>query len=121
MLTVNKGKFLPWVQTVEAEAGAGVPWIVRSVLIAFPIEMHLTEESHVGVSGFLTFGHLFSLFVILLWVINEEIYSFTLTVIKPDLFIIVSMDYLNLLTSNIFFLLQPRQSLQELQTARPLC
>lgn len=93
MLTVNKGKFLPWVRTVEAEAGAGAPWIVRSVLIAFPIVMHLTEESHVGVSGFLTFGHLFLLlFVFLLRVINEEIYSFTLTVIKSDLFIIVSKE-----------------------------
>lgn len=65
--------FLPWVQTVEAEAGAGALWIVRCVLIAFPIVMHLTEESHVGVSGFLSCDHIFLVFICLLRVIKEDI------------------------------------------------
>lgn len=44
-----------WVQTAAAGAGAeaGAQWTVRSALIDFPIEMHLTGEIHVGVSGFL--------------------------------------------------------------------
>lgn len=38
-------------------------WIVRSVMIDFISVMHLTEESHVAVSGFLTFDHSFYCFI----------------------------------------------------------